>query len=123
MTDTIFALATPPGRAAIAVLRISGPGTRQMLADIAGEILPPREATHRRLRDPKTREIIDDAIVLFFPAPKSFTVEDMAELQLHSGRAILTAIFALLGSRSGFRLAEPGEFTRRAFLNNKLDLT
>jgi tRNA modification GTPase len=123
MTDTIFALATAPGRAAIAVVRISGPGTRAALEDIAGAIPPPRRAAHRRLRDPETGEIIDDGIVLFFPAPASFSGEDMAELQLHSGRAILSAVFALLGARPGFRLAEPGEFTRRAFLNGKLDLT
>src|SRR5579862_3143466 len=123
MTDTIFALATPPGRAAIAVVRISGPGTRAALDDVAGGAPKPRHAAHRRLRDPKNGEVIDDAIVLFFPAPQSFTGEDMAELQLHSGRAILAAIFATLSTRGGFRLAEPGEFTRRAFVNEKLDLT
>src|ERR1700749_2042511 len=123
MTDTIFALATSPGRAAIAVVRISGTGTRAMLEEIAGGVPAPRHAAHRRLRDPKSGEIIDDAIVLFFAAPQSFTGEDMAELQLHSGRAILATIFATLCARAGFRLAEPGEFTRRAFVNEKLDLT
>jgi tRNA modification GTPase len=123
MTDTIFALATAPGRAAIAVVRISGPGTRAALADLAGVVPPPRQAAHRRLRDAGTGEVIDDAIVLFFPAPASFSGEDMAELQLHAGRAILSAVFAVLAARPGFRIAEPGEFTRRAFLNGKLDLT
>jgi tRNA modification GTPase len=83
---------------------------------------PPRTARHRRLADPDTGEPLDDALVLWFPAPASFTGEDMAELHLHGSRAVLAAVMAALG-RFGLRLAEPGEFTRRAFENGKLDLT
>ena len=88
---------------------------------IAGGLPAPRVATHARLRDPATDETLDDSLVLWFPAPHSVTGEDVAELQAHGGRAVLTSVLAVLG-RLGLRLAEPGEFTRRAFLNNKLDL-
>lgn len=123
MTETIFALASAAGRAGVAVVRISGPGARTALADLSGVLPPPRRATHVRIRSPRSGETIDDAIALFFAAPVSFTGEDVAELQLHGSRAVLAAVFAELGARPGFRMAEPGEFTRRAFLNGKLDLT
>jgi tRNA modification GTPase len=83
---------------------------------------PPRSARHRHLSDPATGEPIDDSLVLWFPAPASFTGEDVAELHVHGGRAVLASVMAVLG-RLGLRLAEPGEFTRRAFLAGKLDLT
>jgi tRNA modification GTPase len=83
---------------------------------------PPRLARHVRVRDPETGESIDDGLALWFPTPKSVTGEDVAELQLHGSRAVLAAVMAAL-ARQGLRLAEPGEFTRRAFLNGKLDLT
>src|SRR5579862_5056524 len=123
MTDTIFALASASGRAGVAVVRISGPGAAAALADLAGSLPPARRATHVRFRAAQSGETIDDGIALFFAAPASFTGEDVAELQLHGSRAVLGAVFAELGARPGFRLAEPGEFTRRAFLNRKLDLT
>lgn len=123
MNETIFALASAPGRAGVAVLRISGPMAASALRDLAGTLPPPRRAVHRRFRDPKSGEILDNGLALYFPGPASFTGEDVVELHLHGGRAVLTAIFALLGARPGFRWAEPGEFTRRAFLNDKLDLT
>ena len=123
MSDTIFALATAPGRAALAIIRVSGPGAAAALAAFAGALPKPREAAHRRIRDPDSGEAIDDGIVLYFAAPASLTGEDVAELQLHGGRAVLAAVMAHLARRPGFRLAEPGEFTRRAFLNGKLDLT
>jgi tRNA modification GTPase len=123
MTETIFALATAPGRAGVAVIRISGPGAAEALKDLAGVLPPPRRAAHVRFRLRNSGEVIDDGIALFFAAPSSLTGEDVAELQLHGGRAVLSAVFAELGARSGCRLAEPGEFTRRAFLNGKLDLT
>jgi tRNA modification GTPase len=123
MTETIFALATAPGRAGVAVIRISGPDAAAALRDLAGVLPPPRRAAHVRFRLPDSGEVIDDGIALFFAAPASLTGEDVAELQLHGGRAVLSAVFAELGARPGFRLAEPGEFTRRAFLNGKLDLT
>jgi tRNA modification GTPase len=120
-SETIFAPATAAGRAAIAVLRLSGPAAGPALARLSGGLPPPRHARHARLRDPGSGELLDDGIVLWFPAPNSATGEDMAELQVHGSRAVLAALFEIL-RREGLRLAEPGEFTRRAFLNGKLDL-
>jgi tRNA modification GTPase len=119
--ETIFAPATASGRAAIAVLRLSGPSAGGALARLAGRLPPPRHARHARLHDPDTGEFLDDGLVLWFPGPKSATGEDMAELQVHGSRAVLAALFEIF-RRDGLRLAEPGEFTRRAFLNGKLDL-
>ncbi len=93
-----------------------------MLTALAGGLPPPRAARRRRLVDPATGEPLDDALVLWFPAPASLTGEDVAELQLHGSRAVLAAVATVL-RRLGLRLAEPGEFSRRAFLNGKLDLT
>jgi tRNA modification GTPase len=121
-TDTIFAPATAAGRAAVAVVRLSGPRTAGALMALAADLPPPRAARRRRLIDPQTRQLLDDALVLWFPAPASFTGEDVAELHLHGSRAVLAAVMAVL-RRLGLRLAQPGEFTRRAFLNGKLDLT
>jgi len=123
MSDTIFALASAPGKAGVAVIRVSGPGAADALRDLMGVLPEPRRATHRRLSDPRTGETLDDGIGLYFKAPASFTGEDVVELHLHGGRAVLSAVFAALGARPGFRIAEPGEFTRRAFLNGKFDLT
>lgn len=123
MSDTIFALASAPGKAGVAVIRISGPGAADALRDLAGSLPRPRQAVYRRLCDRRAGEILDDGIAIYFKAPASFTGEDVAELHLHGGRAVLNAVFAALGARPGFRIAEPGEFTRRAFLNGKFDLT
>lgn len=120
MTDTIFALATPPGRGAVAVIRLSGPMAGAALAALGAGSPKAREATLRRLRDADGTEI-DQALVLWFPGPASFTGEDCAELHLHGGLAVVEAATAALLA-AGLRLAEPGEFTRRAFQNGKLDL-
>ena len=118
--DTIFALATGAGQAALAVLRLSGPRAGTALAALAGTIPPPRHASLRRLRD-AAGETIDRAMVLWLPAPASFTGEDCAEFFLHASRAVINAVAdELVGL--GARPAEPGEFSRRAFLNNKMDL-
>jgi tRNA modification GTPase len=123
MRDTIFALATPPGRGAVAVVRLSGPETGAALKALTGGRVPrPREAGLRRLRDPASLESIDEALVLWFPAPASFTGEDVAELHLHGGLAVVEAATAAL-SALGLRLAEPGEFTRRAFEHGRLELS
>ena len=122
LTDTIYAPATAPGRAAIAIVRLSGPEAGSALKSLIGEVPPPRLARHVRVRDPETGEGVDDGLALWFPGPNSATGEDVAELHLHGSRAVLAAAMAALG-RQGLRLAEPGEFTRRAFLNGKLDLT
>jgi tRNA modification GTPase len=121
--DTIFALSSGRPPAAIAVVRISGPGAGQGLLATCGRLPAPRLATLARVRDPADQEIIDEALVLWFPGPRSETGEDMAELQVHGGRAIVARVFGVLGRLEGFRLAEPGEFTRRAFENGRLDLT
>jgi len=92
------------------------------LAALAGKLPPPRVARHVRLRDPENGAALDDGLALWFPGPNSVTGEDVAELHVHGSRAVLAAVMAAL-SRRGLRLAEPGEFTRRAFLNGKLDLT
>jgi tRNA modification GTPase len=120
--DTIFALATPPGRSGVAVVRISGPDARAALAALTAREPPkPRLATLRRLIG-QDGVAIDDALVLWFPAPQSFTGEEVAELHLHGGPAVIAATLAALGAQQGLRLAQPGEFTRRAFDNDKLDL-
>ena len=121
--DTIYALSTAPGRAAIAIVRLSGPGAGAALAVLAGALPPPRRAERARFRDPASGEAIDDGLALFFPGPRSVTGEDVAELHVHASRAVVAALLAILGREPGFRLAEPGEFTRRAFLNGKLDLS
>jgi len=119
---TIFAPATAPGRAAIAVIRISGPRASAALNALAGDVPPPRRASLRRLRAADGAPL-DDALVLWLPGPASYTGEDMAELHLHGGRAVVEAVLGALAAIPGLRPAEPGAFTRRAFDNGRLDLT
>jgi tRNA modification GTPase len=121
--DTIFALSSGRPPAAIAVVRISGPRARAALEAIIGRIPEPRRAVFARLRDPQNGELIDEGLALWFPRPRSETGEDVAELQVHGSRAILAALLGTLGRLEGLRLAEPGEFTRRAFDHGRLDLT
>ncbi|HEY5071658.1 MAG TPA: tRNA uridine-5-carboxymethylaminomethyl(34) synthesis GTPase MnmE [Caulobacteraceae bacterium] len=120
MSDTIFALATAPGRAAVAVLRLSGPETRLAVSAICGPLPRPRRASLRTYKDCEGA-VIDRGLVLWFPGPSSYTGEDSAELHLHGGPAVVDSVTALLLNAS-LRLAGPGEFTRRAFENGKLDL-
>jgi tRNA modification GTPase len=103
------------------VLRLSGPDARRTVMLLAGGLPPPRVAQRRRLVDPQSGDALDEGLVLWFPAPRSATGEDVAEFHLHGSRAVLAAVMQAL-ARLGLRLAEPGEFTRRAFLNGKLDL-
>ncbi|HLY45928.1 MAG TPA: tRNA uridine-5-carboxymethylaminomethyl(34) synthesis GTPase MnmE [Stellaceae bacterium] len=119
--ETIYAPATAAGRAAVAIIRLSGPQSGAALQALAGGLPPPRVARRVRVRDPASGETLDDGLALWLPGPRSLTGEDVAELHLHGSRAVLSAVMAVLG-RMGLRLAEPGEFTRRAFLNGKLDL-
>src|SRR3954452_22179490 len=123
INDTIYALSSGRPPAAIAVVRISGPRSRVALEKLIGRVPEPRKAALAHVRDPGTGELIDQALALLFPGPRSETGEDTAELQLHGGRAVVAAVLAALGKLDGFRLAEPGEFTRRAFENGRLDLT
>lgn len=123
MTDTIFALSSGRPPAAIAIVRISG-GTANAAAQIlAGELPEPRVAALRRLRSPQTGDLLDEALVLRFEAQKSATGEDLVELHCHGGRAVVDAVLRELGALQGLREAQPGEFTRRAFDNGRLDLT
>ncbi|HUH84901.1 MAG TPA: GTPase, partial [Stellaceae bacterium] len=121
--STIFALATAPGRAGVAIVRLSGPAAAASLAALMGSLPQPRHAQRARFRDPVSGEVIDDGLALFFPGPRSVTGEDVVELQIHGSRAVISALLAVLGRLPGLRLAEPGEYTRRAFENGKLDLT
>jgi tRNA modification GTPase len=121
--DTIFALSSGRPPAAIAVIRVSGPRAGAALKALTGKIPAPRLATLGRLRRPQSKEIIDEALVLWFPGPRSETGEDMTELQVHGGRAVIAAVLQALSGIAGLRPAEAGEFTRRAFENGKLDLT
>ncbi len=122
--QTIFARATGPGTGGVAVVRVSGPGAGVSLLALGMKALPtPRHATLVRLVHPETKTPLDDALVLWFPAPNSFTGEDTAELHLHGGIAVCAAVLEALGHVDGLRTAEAGEFARRAFINGKLDLT
>ncbi|MDO9336794.1 MAG: tRNA uridine-5-carboxymethylaminomethyl(34) synthesis GTPase MnmE [Caulobacter sp.] len=121
MSDTIFALATAPGRAAVAVVRLSGPGCGGALEALTGRAPPAaRRASLRRLKD-AGGQVLDEALVIWTPGPGSYTGEDAAELHLHGGPAIVEGVVQALHDL-GLRLAEPGEFTRRAFENGRLDL-
>jgi tRNA modification GTPase len=123
MTDTIFALATPPGRSGVAVIRISGPGARSALQKLGGTAPPPGEVRVRVLRDPQDGAVLDHALTWWRGEGATFTGEDVAEIQCHGGRAVVEAISRALDAMPGMRLANPGEFTRRAFHAGKLDLS
>jgi tRNA modification GTPase len=120
--QTIFALSSGRPPSAIAMVRVSGPQAGLLLSALGGKIPPARVATRALLRDVGQRPI-DDAVMLWFPGPASATGEDVAEFHVHGGRAVLAALFAALAAFENVRAAEPGEFTRRAFENGKLDLT
>lgn len=120
--QTIFALSSGRLPSAIALVRVSGPQAGNIVTTLAGKTPSPRLATRALLRDVGQRPI-DDGVVLWFPAPASATGEDVAEFHVHGGRAVLAALFAALSAFENVRAAEPGEFTRRAFENGKLDLT
>lgn len=119
--DTIFAESTAPGRAGLAVIRVSGPGTRNGVGALVRNWPPAREARLTRFREPGGAEI-DRGLLLWFPAPASYTGEDCAELHVHGSRAVVSAVMERLGAQPGLRPAEAGEFTRRAVLNGKMDL-
>ncbi|MEQ1509131.1 MAG: tRNA uridine-5-carboxymethylaminomethyl(34) synthesis GTPase MnmE [Sphingopyxis sp.] len=120
--DTIFALSSGSPPAAIAVIRISGPQAGGALRALAGKLPPPREAKLATLRDPATLGILDRALTLWFPGPGSATGEDLAEIHAHGGRAVVRAIESALSGIAGLRPALPGEFTRRALMNSRIDL-
>ncbi len=119
---TIFALSSGPGPSGVAVIRLSGPDAGTALNALAGRLPPARLATLARLRDP-AGDLLDEALVLYFPAGASFTSEEVVELQVHGGRAVVRAILKVLAEMPGLRFAVPGEFARRAFDHGRLDLT
>ena len=122
ISDTIFAPASAPGRAGVTIIRISGPMTRRAFLEMAGTVPQPRQSTLRILRD-EDGAPIDQALCLYFEGPVSFTGEDVAEFHIHGSPAVLSACLLRLSKIEDFRIAEPGEFTRRAFENGKLDLS
>lgn len=120
--ETIFALSSGAPPAAIAIMRISGPAAFDILRSLSGRVLSPRRASLCSLRSPETQEILDQALVLVFLGPDTATGEDLVELHLHGGRAVVRAVENAIVSFPGVRRAEAGEFTRRAFANGRLDL-
>jgi len=120
--DTIFALSSGQPPAGIGVIRVTGPKVREALEVIAGGVPPARKAKRAIFRD-VSRETLDDGLALFFPGPNSVTGEDLAEFHCHGGRAVIGAVEHALGQIEGCRRAEPGEFTRRAFANGRIDLS
>ncbi len=121
-SETIFAPATAPGRAGVSIIRISGPGTKTALLEMAGTLPSPRQVVLRILKDHQNAPI-DQALCLYFEGPDSFTGEDVGEFHIHGSPAVLSACLNRLSAFAGFRIAEPGEFARRAFENGKLDLS
>ncbi|WP_028878103.1 tRNA uridine-5-carboxymethylaminomethyl(34) synthesis GTPase MnmE [Terasakiella pusilla] len=122
--QTIYALASGAGRCGVAVIRLSGPHALTVLQQLSGkETFKPRYAHRVLLTDPVSGDRLDDGLALYFPGPNSFTGEDVVELQVHGGRAVVQSVQEILAGFDGLRLAEPGEFTRRAFENDKMDLT
>lgn len=119
--DTIFALATARGKAGVAVVRLSGPAAHEAVAALCGDVPELRRASVRRLA--WQGEVLDEALVLAFGRGASFTGEDMAELQLHGSLAVVASVIRALSAMQGLRQADPGEFTRRALENGRLDLT
>ena len=121
-SDTIFAVSSGSGMAGIAVIRMSGGKAGSVLASVAGSLPLPRRASVRQLRRPQSLEVIDQGLVLWMPGPLSATGEDVAEFHVHGSAAVIEALFEVFLSVDGVRLAEPGEFTRRAFVNDRMDL-
>ncbi len=122
--DTIYAPATSPGRSSVAIVRVSGANAAKSLRQLTGrESHAPRMATLSMLADPAAGELIDHAVVVYFQGPKSYTGEDVVEYHLHGGKAVVDSLLSALAAHEDHRLAEPGEFTRRAFENGKMDLT
>ena len=120
---TIYACATAPGRAALAVVRVSGPDCQAVLAGFGATCPSPRQARLRRLIHPRTQDLLDEALVLYFAGPHSYTGQDVIELHVHGGAAVVASVLDALAALPNCRPAEAGEFTRRAVLHGKLDLT
>ncbi|RJF93718.1 tRNA uridine-5-carboxymethylaminomethyl(34) synthesis GTPase MnmE [Sphingomonas cavernae] len=122
MTDTIYALSSGQSPAAVAIIRISGPAAASTLKALAGRVPKSRRATLQRLTDPASGDVLDHALTLWFDGPATATGEDLAELHLHGGRAVVARVLRTLAALPGLKPAEPGAFTRRAFENGRIDL-
>lgn len=123
MADTIFALSSGAVPSGVAVIRVSGAGTQEIVRSLCGTVPEPRVASLLKLRNPQSGDLLDEALVLFFKGPRSFTGEDVAELHCHGGRAVVSSVLSVLGQFENSRPAEAGEFTRRAFDAGRMDLT
>ncbi|GAA0784823.1 tRNA uridine-5-carboxymethylaminomethyl(34) synthesis GTPase MnmE [Roseibium denhamense] len=123
MKETIYALSSGSVPSGVAVIRISGPAVRKVVSSLCRKIPTHRQTQLSKLRDPQTREVLDEALVLYFQGPNSFTGEDVAEIHCHGGRAVVAAVLNSLAQFEACRPAEPGEFTRRAFDGGRMDLT
>ncbi|KAG0193826.1 mitochondrial splicing system protein [Apophysomyces sp. BC1034] len=122
--QTIYALSTSPGKAGVAIIRVSGNQAQEAMQRMAGlAVAEPRKAYFRRIRHPLTGQVLDRGLVLWFPGPHSFTGEHTVEFHIHGGNAVVKSVLNALNSMENFRMAEQGEFARRAFYNDKLDLT
>ena len=120
---TIYALSTGPGISGIAVIRVSGKNTAYVVKKITGNRLPPaRTATLRKFNKNGQKELIDEGVIIWFPAPNSYTGEDLAEFHVHGSRAVIRAMHLAISKVKNCRLAEPGEFTKRAFQNGRINL-
>ena len=120
---TIYALSSGPGISGIAVIRISGAQTSNVIKLLTGKDVPkPRVATLRKINKINTSELIDEGLILWFPGPESYTGEDMAEIHVHGSKAVVDALHSSLSDIENCRLAEPGEFTKLAFQNGKINL-
>ena len=120
---TIYALSSGPGIAGVAVIRVSGKETSKVIKLITNDDLPtPRVATLRKMNNINTNELIDEGLIIWFPAPNSYTGEDLAEFHVHGSRAVINTMHSAISKIKNCRLAEPGEFTKRAFQNGKINL-
>ena len=120
---TIYALSTGPGVSGVAIIRISGPQASNIIKSLTSKKIPsPRVATLRKINNINTSELIDEGIILWFPGPKSYTGEDMAEIHVHGSRAVINQIHSSISKIKNCRIADPGEFTKLAFQNGKINL-
>ena len=120
---TIYALSSGPGVSGVAIIRVSGKNTSNVIKKLTGKKLPtPRVATLRKFNKNGNKEMIDQGVILWFPAPKSYTGEDLAEFHVHGSRAVINAMHLAISKIKNCRLAEPGEFTKRAFQNGRINL-
>ena len=120
---TIYALSTGPGVSGVAIIRISGPEASNVIKSLTGKPIPkPRMATLRKINNINTSDLIDEGIIIWFPGPESYTGEDMAEIHVHGSKAVVLALQKEISKIKNCRLAEPGEFTKLAFQNGKINL-